>query len=218
MTTTRLSGRLAAAILAAAALLTTLSAPTAQAAVTPRYIVTVDSFTAVEESGNDWFGSDEVYGGFEITDDDGEYEAGFRSQLIKGFDAGETKYLDLDRNCLPHRQLLERVSRNPFLDARAGDRWLCTASNTLRGVTGPITITGHLYEQESCPVDCTYLRHFLLFPWLADDESLGRAELSFSEAQLGLLFPTVGKSRQYTMEHRDSGAHYRSSILITRVV
>jgi hypothetical protein len=217
MTITRLPGRLAAAVLAAAALLATLCAPTARAAGTDRYIITVDSFTAIEESGNAWFGSDEVYGGFEITDDAGEGEAGFRSQLIKGFDTGETKYLDTDRNCLPHRQLLERVGKNLFLDARAGDRWLCTRSNTTSGLSGPFTITGHLYEQESCPANCGYLRQFLLSPWLADDESLGRTHMYFSEPKLWLDFPTVGTSRVYTMLHRDSGAAYRSNIIITRV-
>ena len=180
----------------------------AGAATAPRYVVSVTKLTAVDESGADWLGSDEVYGGFQATDPrTGAAIAGFRSHLINGFDTGESKNLHADKNCLPARHVLAFESgRTSFYDARAGDRWLCSTAlpSTPTGIAAPFVVTGQLYEDDDCILTsgCARERNQVLGAWQLGDQDLGRAALSFTAEGLAADLTAIGLNKSYPMHHR----------------
>ena len=213
-----------AALATGAALAAMLAAAPAHADANARYVVSVVSIRAVDESGPDLAGSDEIYGGYQATDPrTGSSITGFRTQFIKGFDSGETKQLDLEKQCLPPRQVLAFPSgRANFYDGRAGDRWTCQAvGSTPAGMTAPFTITGQLYDEEGCSSlfsdECAAGRKHVLGRWLDGDQNVGKGTLAFSVAGLSADLPAVGASRPYEMTHKVSGAHYKTLIFVQRV-
>lgn len=217
-------GVLAGAVAAGAALTGALAPPPAYADADAKYVVSVTSIRAVDESGPDWAGSDETYGGYQATDPrNGAFIAGFRTQFFTSFDTGDTKFLDSDKQCLPTRQVLARRSgRTTFYDARGGDRWTCNPTSTSPGgISAPFTITGQLYDQEGCAslfsAECHEGRNQVLGRWLDGDQSVGKGTLALSAAGLAADLPSVGSTRSYEMTHKANGAHYKSLVTIQRV-
>lgn len=205
-----------------AGMLSLITVTPADANTSARYVVSVTAIRAVDESGPDWAGSDEVYGGFQAIDPrNSKTIAAFRTQFFTSFDTGNIKYPDYDKRCFPPRQILAFHSgRASFWDARGGDRWTCDATATVTaGINAPFTVQARLYDEEGCSLfaDCAIERNEVLGAWLNGDQSLGLGSLSFSAAGLAADLPTVNSLRTYEITHKGSGAHYKSQLTIQRV-
>lgn len=210
-------------VVAVAGLVGLAPVPEAGAAGVPRYVVSITQLKAVEEQNeHDWFTDEDVYGGFVVTSSDTKRQlSAFRTQLLKGFDEGETKTLSADKRCAPAGEIIDFKSGRSFLDARSGDRWLCRTINTGgAGLEPPFTVAGTLYSSVSCYElfeNCGKHRNDPRGPYLALDIWLGNARLDFSAGGLYVDLPRVGMQRAYTMDHRANNGHYRTSVTVERV-
>lgn len=207
--------------IAAAALTPGVHPPTAQAAVEPRYVVHVGSYTAVNETGTDWLGSDEIYGGVAVTDAAGRTVGQLRTQLFTSVDTGDVKIPHSDQNCTPLRKLTYLAGNGAFPDGKAGDRWTCPTTTSPAGaLAAPFTVTTAVFEQETCTHGaCTHPDYYrsALVARNSYDQALGRSSLQFSAAGLAKDLPLPKGQRSYVTEHRGAGAHYRTAVVVTRV-
>ena len=193
----------------------------AQATGTPRYVASVSSIKAIDEGRDLGVLSSDVYGGFAVTRTGSSTQLGsFRSELLKDFDSGETKRLANDKRCAPAGEILAFKSGRSFLDARAGDRWLCQTLNvTSTGLSAPFTVDGNLFETTSCisPLEnCAEFRDTVHGRYNRYD-LFGQQQAELQRGGLFVDLPTVGAERGYTMDHRANGAHYRSTVTVRRV-
>jgi hypothetical protein len=150
----------------------------------PRYTVEAHGFTAVDESGPDWSGSDEVFGLFK------ESRGALSVTSVYGdVDSGEFRRLrDHERCVVPQRVLSTNGTSSivgPLLWAPS-DTWECDP----RGVSGPINIEVTLYEDDDDHDPGTEWDPYFIRD--EDDDLIGRAERSYTAGWLASRIPDVG--------------------------
>lgn len=96
---------------------------------TPRFQVRLISFTANDETGPDWSGSDEIYAVYETAN----YRAA--TSVYGDIDTGDTQRINLRHNCAVG-------ALDP--DGLRNQRWRCD----IAGVPGPIEFSISLYETD----------------------------------------------------------------------
>jgi hypothetical protein len=155
----------------------------------PRYTVEVLNLDAIDESGADWSGSDEVFGIFRAT---GGYRT--RTRTHGDVDTGSLVTFASEERCLTSQRVLSGgittgIGGLPWGLVAPGARWECDP----RGVPGPIGLTLDLWEDDDCnafPPACfnTYV------PPVIDpnDDLIGRVETTYSTGELASRLPHVG--------------------------
>jgi hypothetical protein len=86
----------------------------------PRYTVELVSFKALDESGADWSGSDEVFGLFRST---GGYSV--RTAKQGDVDSGNSRAFGSQERCLTRQRVLSGSPDRGWLIAPDGTRWDC---------------------------------------------------------------------------------------------
>ncbi len=155
-----------------------------------RFIVVAEDFTAVDESGADWPGSDEIYA---IWTSGG---TGARTSVFEDVDTGETKNFRDDERCIYPMQ--DRTGTDTLLIADDGDRWGCVPG----GRSGPIEFRVWLFEHDSesifLPCDGFLTAGGVPLTGNCEDDLIGYYEFSLSENDLLTTFNFEGSHRAIT--------------------
>jgi hypothetical protein len=188
-----------------------------------RYRVSVSSFTAIDESGIDWTGSDEPYWIFSTVGTGGTASTR-ASQVFGSIDSGDTQSFGVADGCL----------------------WGCGGS----GAPAPfgIGLSVQLWEQDLGHVDQTLYDTASFFQsagpiltatgapaWVgtattamgkamdyilgwADDDLLGTNTYAFDAAGLAAALPNRGMSFTDTRHYNSSDADYTLTMVVSRIV
>jgi hypothetical protein len=150
---------------------------------TPLYGVKVHAFKAIDESGYDAAGSDEVFGIFSSN----------RGRLVRtsnygDVDTGESRMIKLGERCLAPQHLSSgRVTVPGEVLWAPDDTWNCPSSKG--GVAGPITLSLNLWEDDDC---------FACFngypPYWPDeaDDLIGEVDVTYPRSYLASRLPEEG--------------------------
>jgi hypothetical protein len=148
----------------------------------PRFKLEALRFRALNETGIDRFGSDEIY----VTIHVPARKVATISQVFGDVDAGETRSIPLDQSCiLP----IAGVSAPKTLSGFEGDSWSCSRD----GAPGPFSFTVVLREkdpEENCaiPFYCGYTPGLVEGeepgPIDSHDDLIGRHEVVYSMEEL----------------------------------
>ena len=151
----------------------------------PRYTVEARGFLAVDESGYDRSGSDEVFGLYK--EDRGALSV---TSVYGDVDSGEfQRFGDEERCIVPQRVLSTNGTSSivgPLLWAPS-DTWQCDP----RGVSGPINLEVTLYEDDDDHDPGTEWDPYFIRD--EDDDLIGTAERSYTADQLASQLPQVGQ-------------------------
>jgi hypothetical protein len=130
----------------------------------PRFAAAVVSFRAIDESGADWSGSDEVIGHF-----DSNVDAGFYTRVYGDVDSGD------------------------LVEFASGDRCLAPRTNcSTRGVAGPLQLELELWEDDDCNPFLPSCFDTDTGPLDPADDLIGREVVYFSVTQLVDRMDSVG--------------------------
>jgi hypothetical protein len=151
----------------------------------PLYSVEVHGFRAIDESGIDWPGSDEVFGLFRST-------RGYstKTSVYRDVDSGDFRRFGNQERCLAPQRIL---SGRPFgsVLVAPGDRWDCSPSTT--GVLAPIGLTLALWEDDACGhfPECfdSTSPEGIVDP---NDDLIGRTEVTYDSLELERRLREVG--------------------------
>jgi len=136
----------------------------------PRFKVEAASVKAIDESGVDWWGSDDVYAVAQALG------VPMRTETIKNINTGQQKDFAAGKDCIEPLQVAEK------------DDYVCNSA----GVDGPLSFSVGLYLQM---FDWgSLLGHF--HPWSPapdpNDEKVGNQDVALTEAQLLTWMPSPG--------------------------
>lgn len=156
----------------------------------PRFIVEAVSFTAVDESGLDWAGSDEVYAIWTSADTRAV------SQLFGDVDTTETRSFPTGQRCIYPIRPPKAGDTN--LLAGDGDEWGCWAA----GRGGPVEFSVWLFEHDGHGFPLCFSGHNgtdLDYPLSCYDDLIGTFDFSLSSEDLVThVLPAEGSSRLIT--------------------
>jgi hypothetical protein len=153
----------------------------------PLYTVEVHGFRAIDESGYDWAGSDEVFGLFDST-------RGYavRTGRYGDVDSGDFRRIGSQERCLAPQRILAGGPVAGWLIAPE-TRWDCRPSSST-GVAAPIGLTLRLYEDDPCSAFVPPACFNPFAPAVRDprDDLIGRVEVTYTSAQLESRLREVG--------------------------
>lgn len=136
----------------------------------PRFKVEAISVHAIDESGPDWLGSDEIFAIVTTA------TSGMRTETLADFDTGESKAFTPGRNCMA-----------PLADPHHGYAPMCD----MNGAAGPISFRVELYEQDREPINfCPSTS----WGWSQcdSDDLIDRKTITLLQADLLAAMPNVG--------------------------
>lgn len=186
--------------------------PTVQAAPQPTFSARIVSFRAINESGIDWLGSDEVYVGITDRSDGRPYQLAW-TLTRDSVDSGDTKTIAAGEGCITSNDLVYDATGDGHRQPREGDVSLCFGS---RIPTFEIV----LYDQETdwtfwefnpnCLLNsCSRLNNA--------DELLFRGNYQYSGPTLMTLMPNVYDTKTLTLRSQVStNASYTVNIEFVR--
>jgi hypothetical protein len=165
--------------------------------VSPRFVATAVKFKAIDETGWDWLGSDEVHAVFADFNPVDE-----RATSVYGdVDSGETKtFRDADRCIAPQPNCDHGTSSLHFAVALWEADW--TISGDLLGLDKPTL--AHSHEMYEHGID-------------SGDDLIGRAEIDLSQVQLVSMLPAVGSFADTTVKPTGGSGSYEFTYRITRL-
>lgn len=193
----------------------------------PLYTFEIYDFKAVDESGYDWAGSDEV---FVIADSTRGYRV--RTSTYGDVDSGESRRIAVGERCLAPQHLISGSLIYGWLWAPNHASWDCRPRDG--GVPPPSSLSMELWEDDPCGLGCFNP----YWPEVLDpeDDLIGPVSgLTWSRSQLAAQLNHVGDSRleTYTVGgpcgHQEpgeectknplssSGPEYEITLLIRRV-
>jgi len=152
-----------------------------------RYEFRALSFRAIDETGADWAGSDEIY--LKTWDHTrNSYGSGHnRTSTYSGVDTGESRTIKSTEQCIAATQAIVDKNSNGNLNGSQGDTWTCKSGNP--GI-GTIDATVKLYEQETF-----------------GDQTLGTKHIKLSAPELAQLMPNKGDFNVRTERFTNNGTY-----------
>lgn len=151
-----------------------------------RYKVEAVKAKAIDESGYDWSGSDEVFLTFGV--DSPVDDVGASSKVYGSFDSGDTKYFGTYDSCMAPKQVVENTHGWLHLDA-PGDKWVCDS----KGTAAPIALAFELWEDDDVGFPVEFDESGPGKPDAYDD-LIGRGERTYTASYLASVLPAVGYS------------------------
>lgn len=185
------------------------TAPTAQTAIapavparteilirSPQFVATAVSFKALDETGPDWPGSDEVYVVFAEFDPIRQR----MSDVYGDVDLGETKTFHADDRCIAPLQQCDRGKSSLHFAVAFWERddWTFPFPDFCPGVIGDSHVW---YEDGLCPYD----------------DLIGRVDVNLSQADLLAALPTVGSEVTYTVKESGGSGSYQLTYRVARL-
>lgn len=147
----------------------------------PMFVVEAIGFTAVDETGLDIAGSDEVYS----TWSSGNSYVG--TQVFQNVDSGDYReYHELQSCIFP-------LADRSFVNGRANEGWRCLEG----GAPGPISFSVNLYEDDNISFPVCFSGGIAPAPECEDDW-IGGHSRSWTEDELVEMLPIWGSSQQFT--------------------
>lgn len=188
-----------------------------------RYRVTATAFKALDESGVDWTGSDEPYWVFSTVSGEGTARSR-ATQVFGDVDSGETRAFGFGDSCVWGCGAAgEPASFGVGFSVQLWEQDLGHVDQTLYDtakafqVAGPIlTFAGAAAWVGATSTAMGTAMDYIL-GW-ADDDLLGNATYAFSADYLAGVLPGPGTGFTDTRVYEGSGARYRLSMRVTRVV
>lgn len=157
----------------------------------PMFFVEAIGFTAVDETGLDIAGSDEVYS----TWSSGTSYVG--TQVFGDIDSGNYRsYHELQSCIFP-------LAERSFINGRDGEGWRCLED----GAPGPISFYVNLYEDDDISFPVCFSPGIAPAPDCEDDW-IGGYSNSWSAAELVAMLPTVGSSQDFTVRLNNCKPNY----------
>ena len=192
----------------------------------PRYKVKAVSFHAVDESGWDWTGSDEIYPVFSAVGPDGSQHT-TRSHVFGDIDTGDTGYFNADEGCL---YISCSGGAAPYgmgfsIQLRENDlgeipRILADTAEGFRKIGGLVDEYTAQHWAATAFVDMGNCVGTILNQLWADD-LIGSQTYSYSSEYLASKLPAVGgtftDTRTYSGASTSGGAVYTMDVAVTRV-
>lgn len=179
------------------------------------YLVLAQTIKAFDETGpvNSGF-SDEIYGGFRTTSASGQ-SFDVETRLFGNFDAGQTRTFPSDQACLTEPNI--RVNNGgSWLSGLDDDSWGCA-----RGVSAPFSVRTAFWESDfpypSCFPLCLGPRGGTLGAQYMEDDPVGDQTLHFSREGLAADLPDVYNAKNYALDLKRSGGHYRVTVMVYRM-
>lgn len=177
-----------------------------------RFKLEAVSFRALDETGIDLLGSDEVYVSIHVP----AHKLATRTQVFGGVNAGDTTSIPADQSCiLPIAGVRGPTSFNGY----AGARWNCSSE----GAPGPLSFTVVLREKDDCrgfpPVGSCFEHGIAegdeFAPISQSDDLIGRHTVNYSMEKLMAL--QVGQSKEENSLVTGGDGVYQFNWRITRV-
>ena len=161
----------------------------------PKFVVTAVKMKALDETGADFWGDDEVYAVYADFNPIGE----LTTSLYDNVDSGEIKKFRVGDRCMAPQPTCERGAHALHFAVALWERDELPFWDFLPG-----TIAG-THDRYQGGID-------------SGDELIGRSEISLSQADLVAALPNVGDSAEYTVEPTggDDGS-YEFTYRITRL-
>ncbi len=150
----------------------------------PMFQVEALGFTAIDESGVDVLGSDEIWA---MWSSQGKVAA---TQVFDDVDTGESRSFHVYQSCI------YPMAIDVGIDGRNGDGWTCVDG----GAPGPVEFEVEFYEDDvdtPLPPSCFSLYPADKFGPECADDWLGTARHSMSTADLLAVLPTPGSTKTY---------------------
>lgn len=147
----------------------------------PMFVVTAEGFTAVDETGFDWAGSDEVYSTW------GSGTSYVGTQVFGDIDSGDSReYHELQSCIYP-------LAPHSLVNGRAGEGWQCVEG----GGAGPISFWANLYEDDGISFPVCFSGGIAPAPDCEDDW-IGSYSGSWTVEELVEMLPYPGSTQQFT--------------------
>ena len=165
--------------------------------VSPRFIATAIKFKALDETGWDRWGSDEVHAVFADWNPFGEHA----TSVFENVDSGDTKNFPAAQNCIAPQPKCDRgASSLHFAVALWESDW--SLSEAIWGLEKPTLANSH--EMYAHGID-------------TGDDLIGRSEINLTTAELQAMLPAVGSSVDTTVKPAGGSGSYQFTYRITRL-
>lgn len=163
----------------------------------PRFVATAVGFKANDETGWDWAGSDEVHAVFADFNPVDEHA----TTIFGDVDSGESRMFSASQNCMAPQPACDHGAPSlHFAVALWEADW--SFSGDLWGLDKPSRAHSHdMYETGIS----------------TGDDLIGRAELTYSQAQLEALVPVVGGHIDVMVKPTGGSGSYQFTYRITRL-
>ena len=177
------------------------------AGAVPRFTVTATQFRAVDETGTDWLGADEIH--FGAVDRQAGHQIAI-TKLWTGLDTGDTRQVPSTQRCLNHDHLAVDRRSDGQPEGYEEDEWSCVGAPSIdleidvwekEGDDNP-------WNFEPGPIGSTRLDN--------EDEHVGTFHLERSSAELKVVLDQVGESFTWEQPFTRSG-HYTVTLTVKRV-
>jgi hypothetical protein len=163
----------------------------------PQFVATAINFKALDETGWDWTGSDEVEAVFADFNKDSERW----TPAYEDVDSGETKNFSAADQCIAPQPDCSRGTTNFDFGIALWERdkpsWPFSGSDFCYGTVGGI----YFYNKGVC----------------SGDDLIGRVEVTHSQADLVAALPTVGQTADFTVRPSGGDGSYTVTYRITRL-
>jgi len=162
----------------------------------PQFVATAVKFKALDETGADWAGSDEVYVVFAEYDPIRER----MSDVYGDVDSGETKTFHSGDRCIAPLQTCDRGKSSIHFGVAFWERddWTFPFPDFCPGLIGD---SHTIYEDGLCPYD----------------DFIGRVDVNWPQADLVAALPNVGDSFERTVKESGGSGSYQLTYRIARL-
>lgn len=158
----------------------------------PRFVLNAVQFRAVDESGMDWPGSDEVFAVWDTPSDPMAASVEFTN-----VDAGETRTFAARESCITPIQATRNLggASSGLLMAAEGDQWACR----IVGRAAPIEFTVWLFEHDEDWWLANCFSPLTPTPEECEDDLIGEESINLTHADLLAVLPQVGSTYEETV-------------------
>lgn len=172
----------------------------------PLYTVHAIQFRAVDETGTDWLGADEVYVGAQTSSG----AKVVHTKLWSGVDTGDTRQIPATQQCLSDSYLTVDHRDDGRPAGYQNDEWQCVGAPS-------IDLEVDMWEKEGDYNPWDFDPKALGTTRLHNqDEHIGRVDLQYPASELKLILDQPGESFTWD-QHLQANGHYTLTLRVQRI-